>query len=1152
MTGSIDPVAGTAARATTPTVTTVTPAAPVRPSHLRRALTGFTRFRRTRPFWGSLVLLGGAWFIASPLLGESLEFYTTVGVRSITPLLLAGGMAAAALVAVVVPAQRHFPAIVAMMLAVASLPLANLGGWLIGMVLGIAGSGLVFAWAPYTEKQAGALRRARRPAHRPSYGEAGGPMTSRRLGLVARAKREAAHRAAAMAAQAQTRRGTRRRALVPLAGGFAALVAMFQARQQQRAGGELHDVQPGVPGSTPTTCRARRPPASWRPTTPRPVRTTGWPSSGSAPRRLAGLCAIAHESVPVVGEVTLMILAGVPVRSKLQHRQQHHHRRRRQPADLRRQRPAHRRQPHHREQPVHQLPLAQRLRQPHQRHEPGPERQHRGRHRRHHLARRADEAGRRRLRADRRPDQRRRPGRRHLRHQPAGGDHPAEPEDQGRARSQDPGRLPDPGGRLMAARVKAAWAWFGAFRRTRPFWGGLWCVAAGAWIIRSMFFSFVLAVSGGWSLLGRLHPRRWAGAPRPGLVVRAALPRAAGDPGRAARAGGLRRGQPGRLPRRLRARHPRRLDGLGVGREGATAGARWAPTRGRDGVVTLSVRRQRWLVLLTVLALGAAALLLPRVGDEALGQPLSSAAQPFACDQPGSSDPQQRRQDIQTRQRQRRLQRGRADVPLPGRRALAPAVGQRRHLRRQRRDRADPHGVRSQVPEHRLLRRRRLPHRPLPGGVQRAAVLHRQGRSGLHLPDGRHDRHPGCTATARTLPRPRPRRTTGSPSTPTRPSPSAVRACGPRCSRRGTGSFTVPVAQPPTATHLACGLVGGTARGGFLGIGGTCEPERLGLRRRPRAVARRRQGLHPARHQPRPLLPGHPPRERQRPLHPGPGRRLRQPAQLHPGCPARRSRWSDGAGTTRHPLAPDGRPARRGARNPRRARHAHLEPGARLRRDPGDPGRQRHLLLLADHRRRRCLRDGAGTPGRRHLEERAARGLRQRQPRRALRVEDGDHRGRHQVHPQGSPPATAVRGWRRGPPTRRSTSPRCAARASASRAARRLGQATTDLTTAPGAAPYLANPFGVPSTYDGGFFGPGPTGPQAYSGTGNGGHVNGQGFTGIDATRGSLTQVYGQALAGPGHRQHHAAEPADPGVPVQGRHRLQCQRHPEQHARRDR
>lgn len=130
----------------------VTTPAPVagRPTRLRH---GFTRFRRTRPFWGSLILLAGAYFIARPLLGGTFEFYTTVGVRSITPLLLAGGMAAAACIALVVPAQRHFPAIVAMMLAVASLPLANLGGWLIGMVLGITGAGLVFAWAPYTDKQ---------------------------------------------------------------------------------------------------------------------------------------------------------------------------------------------------------------------------------------------------------------------------------------------------------------------------------------------------------------------------------------------------------------------------------------------------------------------------------------------------------------------------------------------------------------------------------------------------------------------------------------------------------------------------------------------------------------------------------------------------------------------------------------------------------------------------------------------------------------------------------------------------------------------------------------------------------------------------------------------------------------------------------------
>ncbi|MCX6399053.1 MAG: DUF6230 family protein [Propionibacteriales bacterium] len=72
-----------------------------------------------------------------------------------------------------------------------------------------------------------------------------------------------------------------------------------------------------------------------------------------------------------------------------------------------------------------------------------------------------------------------------------------------------------------------------------------------------------------------------------------------------------------------------------------------------------------------------------------------------------------------------------------------------------------------------------------------------------------------------------------------------------------------------------------------------------------------------------------------------------------------------------------------------------------------------------------------------------------------------------------------------------------------------IGQASTDLTTAPGAAPYLANPFAVPQTWDGGFYGPGSTGPNAYSATGNGGHTNGQGYTGIDATRGTLNAAYG-------------------------------------------
>ncbi|MFE6509920.1 DUF6230 family protein [Nocardioides sp. NPDC057767] len=62
-----------------------------------------------------------------------------------------------------------------------------------------------------------------------------------------------------------------------------------------------------------------------------------------------------------------------------------------------------------------------------------------------------------------------------------------------------------------------------------------------------------------------------------------------------------------------------------------------------------------------------------------------------------------------------------------------------------------------------------------------------------------------------------------------------------------------------------------------------------------------------------------------------------------------------------------------------------------------------------------------------------------------------------------------------------------------------IGLATTDLTTNPGTAPYAANPMGVPQGFD----------AKWYQTSGNGGHNNGQGFTGIDATVANLNSVYG-------------------------------------------
>lgn len=126
---------------------------PTRPRFVRRGWRAFTHFRRSRPFWGSLVLALGGYFVARPVLGGSWAFYAAVGAKGMAPMMLGVAMVAAAAVCLLLPAQRHFPSIVAMMLAVASLPLANLGGWIIGMVLGIVGAGLCFAWTPYTEKQ---------------------------------------------------------------------------------------------------------------------------------------------------------------------------------------------------------------------------------------------------------------------------------------------------------------------------------------------------------------------------------------------------------------------------------------------------------------------------------------------------------------------------------------------------------------------------------------------------------------------------------------------------------------------------------------------------------------------------------------------------------------------------------------------------------------------------------------------------------------------------------------------------------------------------------------------------------------------------------------------------------------------------------------
>lgn len=135
-----------------------------RPSRIAVVRHAAYRYLATRPTAGCLLLAAGGWFVLRPVVASTFQFLAYLGVGGAQIYILGGGMVAAALVAFFSPSQRHFPALMAMAFSIASLPLANLGGWLIGMVLGIAGSGMIFAWTPYSDTQLARLdeKRARR------------------------------------------------------------------------------------------------------------------------------------------------------------------------------------------------------------------------------------------------------------------------------------------------------------------------------------------------------------------------------------------------------------------------------------------------------------------------------------------------------------------------------------------------------------------------------------------------------------------------------------------------------------------------------------------------------------------------------------------------------------------------------------------------------------------------------------------------------------------------------------------------------------------------------------------------------------------------------------------------------------------------------
>lgn len=127
-------------------------------------------WRRSRPFWGGLAtVLAGTEICVLPL--APLEVMLKQGIAGLPSVLLGLIMIVLGLSAWVAPHYRGLAGTLTVLLAVAALVMSNLGGFLFGTLLGIAGGSMVFAWQPVR----GAEAPAEPAAGQPHTGDADGP-----------------------------------------------------------------------------------------------------------------------------------------------------------------------------------------------------------------------------------------------------------------------------------------------------------------------------------------------------------------------------------------------------------------------------------------------------------------------------------------------------------------------------------------------------------------------------------------------------------------------------------------------------------------------------------------------------------------------------------------------------------------------------------------------------------------------------------------------------------------------------------------------------------------------------------------------------------------------------------------------------------------
>jgi hypothetical protein len=123
-------------------------------SAFARARRRFRDWRHRRPFWGGvLAILAGLPILYFPyarlsLGGVSFAMSTTGGAGA---LIIGVLVMVLGVTAWVQPTSRVFAGIATILLVLVSIPVSNLGGFGMGLLLGLIGGGLMAAWAPLKE-----------------------------------------------------------------------------------------------------------------------------------------------------------------------------------------------------------------------------------------------------------------------------------------------------------------------------------------------------------------------------------------------------------------------------------------------------------------------------------------------------------------------------------------------------------------------------------------------------------------------------------------------------------------------------------------------------------------------------------------------------------------------------------------------------------------------------------------------------------------------------------------------------------------------------------------------------------------------------------------------------------------------------------------